>query len=87
MAKFRVTLARLVRETKTIEVEAESAEAIDTEALYEEDDGTDFEADMEWGAEEGTHHVLPMVAPPPGRTNEERNADDAFYDAEATREP
>ena len=57
MAKFNVTFARLVRETKTIEVEAETEGEINTEALYEEDDGTDFEPDMEWGCEEGTHHV------------------------------
>lgn len=58
MAKFQVTLARLVRETKTITVEAASEDEIDTAALYEKDDGTDFEPDMEWGADEGTHSII-----------------------------
>ncbi len=59
--KFRVTLARLVRETKTIEIEAPTEADIDLEDLYEQDDGTGFEPDYDWGADEGTHHVAPVT--------------------------
>ena len=65
--KFRVQLARLVRETKTIVVEAESAEQINLGKLYEEDESgsrtpdgieSDWECDAEWGCDEATHTIL-----------------------------
>ena len=56
--KFQVHLARLVRECKVVTVEAENPDDIDLDALYEKEDGSDWEADAEWGCEEGTHCVL-----------------------------
>jgi hypothetical protein len=56
--QYTVTLARLVRETLTVTVDADSREEVEAsvEALYELDlDG--WEPDLEWGPEEGTHHV------------------------------
>lgn len=64
--KFKVELGRLVRQVRLVEVEAESAQAIDLKDLYESDDGMEmdedhpdgWEMDADWGCEEGTHIVL-----------------------------
>lgn len=57
MKTFAVTLARLVREEKTIYVQAESAEQVQAalSEIYDKDDGADFQPDNQWGCEEGTH--------------------------------
>lgn len=64
--KFKVELERLVRQVRLVEVEAESAQAIDLKDLYEKDDGMEMDEDHPDGwrwthigaAEEGTHIVL-----------------------------
>jgi hypothetical protein len=64
--KYKVELARLVRQVRLVEVEAESAADIDLKELYEKDDGMEmdedhidgWEMDADWGCEEGTHVVL-----------------------------
>ena len=60
MAKFPIMFSRLVRETAEITVEANTPEEAVAKAteLYEEDDNMDWEADEEWGAEDGTHYIM-----------------------------
>lgn len=63
MPFFIVELARTVRETKQVEVEASTEDAIDLDSVYDQDDGTGFEADQEWGCEAGTHVVIGPALP------------------------
>ena len=60
MPKFKVMLARLSRETRIVEVYADSKESIDLRDVYSEKgaDEEGWEADVDWGVEEGTHVVL-----------------------------
>jgi len=61
--KINIVLSRLVRETKMVMVDVpddwKSFNRIDQEDfcidLYDQDDGTDFVPDEEWGCYEGTH--------------------------------
>lgn len=61
--KFRVVFARLVRETATVVVEAESRQHVldNLGDLFERIDSSDlcdrYENDQFWGAEEATHYV------------------------------
>ena len=57
--KFRIELARLERFTKVVEVEAEDEDSLDLKEIYfEDDDEGDWESDVAYGCEEGTHRVL-----------------------------
>ena len=60
MPKFRVLLSRLNRETKVVTVEAESREDVDLKDVYFEQgcDEDDWEPDVDWGTEPGTHIIL-----------------------------
>jgi hypothetical protein len=63
MPKFNITLARLVRETASVEIEAVDCEDAEEKAseIYSADEfnGEDlkWEPDADWGADEGTHNV------------------------------
>jgi hypothetical protein len=58
--KFKVELARLVREVKTVVVEAPSFEELDSrlEEVYDAEDGLSWEPDSDWGCDMGTHQIL-----------------------------
>jgi len=59
--KYAVEIARLVRETQVVLVEADTPEGA-LEIVYEGAEGSEFddrwEADAMWGCEEGTHSVI-----------------------------
>ncbi len=59
--KFKVTLARLLRQTVTLIVEAESEADIDLKEIYCEHDEENWEDDISWGCEPGTHTVVGEV--------------------------
>lgn len=59
--KFKVELARLVRETRVVVVEAESKEELWkqlSEVYDKDDDAGDWTPDNEWGCEPGTHTII-----------------------------
>lgn len=58
--KYRVQLARLVRQTKDVTIElADGADPDDAaREAYEDDEGMDWDDDCEWGADEGTHALI-----------------------------
>ncbi len=55
--KFTVTLARMIREQVDVTVEAESEDDIDLKEVYCNYEGEDWEVDVDWGCEAGTHTV------------------------------
>lgn len=55
--KFYIQLARLVREVAYVTVEAESEGDIDVGDVYDDYEEDDWEPDIAWGCEPGTHHV------------------------------
>jgi len=73
MKRLRVTLARLVRDTKNVVVDVpddfdendEYAKGDLASFLFANDleyaTQHDWEADNEWEEEEGTHHVAPLI--------------------------
>ena len=61
MPKYEVMLGRLIREVKTVVVEAESPDALEdmlNEIYAETDDCDGWEPDFEWGTEEAECHVV-----------------------------
>ncbi len=56
--KFTVTLARMVREQVDVIVEAESEDDIDLKKVYYDYIGNDWEPDVEWGCDPGTHTIV-----------------------------
>lgn len=54
--KFKVHLARLLRETVCVIVEAESEDDIDVGDVYDDYDDEDWEPDFDW-VEAGEHYV------------------------------
>lgn len=60
MPTFKAVLARLVRENATISIEATTIEEAKAkaQAVYDNDEADTWEPDFEWGAEEGTHHIV-----------------------------
>ena len=62
MPLFLVQLARLSRETKTVEVCANDVDSIDLSDVYfDHADEEGWEPDVDWGVEEGTHVVCDLV--------------------------
>lgn len=70
MAKFYVTLGRLVREEATVVVEAKSANEVKERLhdVYEEYDG-DWTEDVVWGCEESDSHTFDGDAPKNAKAN------------------
>ena len=63
MAKFRVKLAQLVRETATVIVEIPDDQKLELRRrlseVYEKEAGeANWEIDADWGTDEGSHYVL-----------------------------
>lgn len=68
MPCFHVQLARLVRQTADVYVEAPSREALESRlgevyAQFDKDDA--WEDDNEWGCEEGTHTIVDEIGAAP----------------------
>lgn len=68
MPYFKVMLARLVRETATVTVKAKSREYLsqrldEVYATSDIDDVTEWESDLDWGPDEGSHTLLKEVDP------------------------
>ena len=55
--KFKIHLARLVRETAYVIVEAESEDDIDVGDVYDNYEDDDWEPDLAWGCDAGTHSI------------------------------
>jgi len=67
MPKFNVQLARIVRETALVVVEAPSREELDVrlaEAYEACSEDLEWEPDVCWGCEEGTHMIVDGMANP-----------------------
>lgn len=64
MPKFKVTLGRLVRETASVVVEAESAKEVESRLsdVFEMYEG-DWSEDVEWGCQESDSHTFDGDAP------------------------
>ena len=59
--KFKVELARLVRETRVVVVEATTQEELQerlSEVYDLDDDLGEWKDDVEWGCDEGTHTII-----------------------------
>ena len=62
MAKYYIELARMVRETALVEVEADSSQAANAmmDKAYDDYEGY-WTSDIEWGADAATHFNLGLV--------------------------
>jgi hypothetical protein len=60
MPKFKIELARLVRQVAVVEVERdEEPEDYELSEVFEEYEGdAEWTDDFEWGSDEGTHRII-----------------------------